>query len=274
VFAQPYSCGSSTRAGRSGARPSGASRVGRRASQRLRPDGEAPAAPFNSRGGHSPAYLTLYLNCHPRTLSRSSRSSTRWQLRMRDQFHVVHRTPNRVRLKFPARRHDGAFFAELQQRLRGRQDVAAVAVNPLTASVLVEYKLGVAGPDRTSPVPVRLSPLGPDTNIDARAVACRARLDVLYAVVELVLAWLTGQHVALMRDWCASWVMRLAVSLLSAPRNHHPHRLSPARGGPLFLPSAHAPVLNVDAPIRSELLAPSNRSRTLGQPSSAEAVSY
>jgi hypothetical protein len=52
---------------------------------------------------------------------------------------IAHATPNRVRLKVPAKRHDEAFFRAIAQRLAGWQNVDRVEVNPVTASVLVHF---------------------------------------------------------------------------------------------------------------------------------------
>ena len=52
---------------------------------------------------------------------------------------VVHAITGRVRLKVPDRRDDTAFFTEVAQRLSQCGNVTAVAVNAITASVLVRY---------------------------------------------------------------------------------------------------------------------------------------
>ncbi len=52
---------------------------------------------------------------------------------------IAHATPNRVRLKVPARRYDEAFFRAVEERLRGWRNVERVEVNPLTASILVHF---------------------------------------------------------------------------------------------------------------------------------------
>lgn len=52
---------------------------------------------------------------------------------------VVHVLPGRLRLKVPERRGDGAFFARARDLLARQSGVAAVAVNPRTASVLIEH---------------------------------------------------------------------------------------------------------------------------------------
>jgi hypothetical protein len=55
------------------------------------------------------------------------------------QARITHATPNRVRLKVPARRYDEAFFRTVEQRLKGWRNVERVEVNPLTASVLIHF---------------------------------------------------------------------------------------------------------------------------------------
>jgi hypothetical protein len=52
---------------------------------------------------------------------------------------IAHATPNRVRLKVPARRYDEAFFRTVAERLKGWRNVERVEVNPLTASILVHF---------------------------------------------------------------------------------------------------------------------------------------
>jgi hypothetical protein len=52
---------------------------------------------------------------------------------------IAHATPNRVRLKVPAKRYDEAFFRAVEQRLKGWRNVERVEVNPLTASILVHF---------------------------------------------------------------------------------------------------------------------------------------
>lgn len=52
---------------------------------------------------------------------------------------IAHATPNRVRLKVPARRHDETFFRAVERRLAGWRNVERVEVNPATASVLVHF---------------------------------------------------------------------------------------------------------------------------------------
>src|SRR5438477_6195915 len=60
---------------------------------------------------------------------------------MHPQCYVAHRTSNRVRVKFPGRRHDQEFFSNLQRQLLGRKGILAVVVNPLTASLLIEHQM-------------------------------------------------------------------------------------------------------------------------------------
>lgn len=52
---------------------------------------------------------------------------------------VVHRAPGRLRLRVPARRGDADFLGGLGDAFRGSPGVAAVDVNPLTASLLVRF---------------------------------------------------------------------------------------------------------------------------------------
>src|SRR3954465_11472649 len=46
--------------------------------------------------------------------------------------YIVHRTPSRLRFKFPERRHDQAFFSALQKQIMGWEGVLTVQTNPLT----------------------------------------------------------------------------------------------------------------------------------------------
>jgi len=52
---------------------------------------------------------------------------------------IVHAISGRVRLRVPDKRDDTAFFKEIAQRLLQCDNVTAVAVNAITASVLVRY---------------------------------------------------------------------------------------------------------------------------------------
>lgn len=56
---------------------------------------------------------------------------------MPSQAHLVHRARGRLRLRIPERRHDRAFFAELEERLLALPGVTAVSANPETAGVLI-----------------------------------------------------------------------------------------------------------------------------------------
>lgn len=51
--------------------------------------------------------------------------------------YIAHRTAQRVRLRVPSRRNDGAFFTRLVAALRDAPGVRELRVNPRTASVLV-----------------------------------------------------------------------------------------------------------------------------------------
>src|SRR6476661_8632687 len=51
--------------------------------------------------------------------------------------YIAHRAKRRLRLKFPGRRNDRAWFTALRQSIITRDDVTSVRVNPLTASVCV-----------------------------------------------------------------------------------------------------------------------------------------
>jgi hypothetical protein len=52
---------------------------------------------------------------------------------------VCHLTAGRLRVKIPEKRHDEAFFKTLEQRLASWDSIERVEVNPLTASVLVQF---------------------------------------------------------------------------------------------------------------------------------------
>jgi hypothetical protein len=55
------------------------------------------------------------------------------------QARVCHLTSGRLRLKIPEKRGDDGFFGTVRERLSGWDAVQAVAVNPLTGSVLVHF---------------------------------------------------------------------------------------------------------------------------------------
>jgi hypothetical protein len=53
------------------------------------------------------------------------------------QARLCHFSPGRLRIRIPQKRGDGAFFQRAQEALAGRFGSAGVAVNPVTASLLV-----------------------------------------------------------------------------------------------------------------------------------------
>lgn len=55
------------------------------------------------------------------------------------QARVCHYASGRLRLKIPEKRRHEAFFDNLRERLSGWDSIERVEVNPLTASVLVEF---------------------------------------------------------------------------------------------------------------------------------------
>jgi hypothetical protein len=55
------------------------------------------------------------------------------------QARVCHYASGRLRVKIPERRRDEAFFSKVRQQLSGWDSIERVEVNPLTASVLVEF---------------------------------------------------------------------------------------------------------------------------------------
>ena len=55
------------------------------------------------------------------------------------QAHVCHYAGFRLRVKIPEKRRDESFFGKVRERLSGWDSVERVEVNPLTASVLVEF---------------------------------------------------------------------------------------------------------------------------------------
>jgi hypothetical protein len=57
----------------------------------------------------------------------------------RPRAEISHLTPGRLRLRIPERRRDDAFFARVRQHLSDRSGVVRVDVNPITASVLIQF---------------------------------------------------------------------------------------------------------------------------------------
>jgi Heavy metal associated domain 2 len=55
------------------------------------------------------------------------------------QAHLCHFASGRLRVKIPEKRRDEAFFDTVKERLSSWDSVQRVEVNPLTASVLVEF---------------------------------------------------------------------------------------------------------------------------------------
>ena len=60
---------------------------------------------------------------------------------MRSAALVVHQTRDRIRLRLPDRRRDVAFFLDLYEDLREIPGVTDVVINPLTASVLLNFSV-------------------------------------------------------------------------------------------------------------------------------------
>ena len=71
--------------------------------------------------------------------TRETRQSGAWTVLARERACVVHRTPKRLRLKVPPRRHDEAFFAGLQQELIKQRGIISVDLNSLTGSVVIVH---------------------------------------------------------------------------------------------------------------------------------------
>lgn len=70
---------------------------------------------------------------------RKTRLSGAWTVLARERACVVHRTPKRLRMKVPPRRHDEAFFAGLQQELIKQRGIISVDLNSLTGSVVIVH---------------------------------------------------------------------------------------------------------------------------------------
>jgi len=62
---------------------------------------------------------------------------------MPPEAHIVHRTPQRLRIRIPSKRGDSDYFAGLQSVLLEAGGAEWVEVNPLTASVLIVSSAGV-----------------------------------------------------------------------------------------------------------------------------------
>ncbi len=56
--------------------------------------------------------------------------------------YIVHSVPGRARIRIPAKRGDGLFFANIESILQGCADVQTVQVNGRAGSVLITYGLG------------------------------------------------------------------------------------------------------------------------------------
>lgn len=58
--------------------------------------------------------------------------------------YIVHHLGTRLRLRLPERRGDEAFFAVAEQQLAACPAVSAVTANPLTGSLLINYRGDIA----------------------------------------------------------------------------------------------------------------------------------
>jgi hypothetical protein len=57
---------------------------------------------------------------------------------------VTHQTPNRLRIRIPAKKGDVTFFSSLKELLSGYPGVDRVQVNPVTGSVLLVHGIDAA----------------------------------------------------------------------------------------------------------------------------------
>ena len=57
---------------------------------------------------------------------------------------VTHQTPNRLRIKIPAKKGDLTFFSGLKELLSGHPGIDQVHVNPVTGSVLLLHRIDAA----------------------------------------------------------------------------------------------------------------------------------
>src|ERR1700730_13203812 len=137
------------------------------------------------------------------------------------EVYVAHSIRNRVRIKFPARRHDQAFFARLRPNLLARTGVIAVEVNPMTASVLIEHDAALdlaslnhalcrqarpAQPETRQPAGPPLARLAPVHNFAVDQMSFASIL------AKIVIAVLTRQEASLLSEWGVEFVARVAVS--------------------------------------------------------------
>jgi hypothetical protein len=60
--------------------------------------------------------------------------------------YVTHRTPHRLRIKIPSRRGDSVYFSRLQSFFMQQKNVERAEANPLTGSLLLVSREGLANP--------------------------------------------------------------------------------------------------------------------------------
>ena len=155
--------------------------------------------------------------------------------------YVLHRTATRLRIRVPGRRHDHAFFDNLRRKLTEHDEVLAVEVNTLTASVLIVHGR-CFGLDA-------LRRIGIHVALDT--VACHAPLhasptfkhldenngkEVLSVLAKLVYAAVTGrlgaQILELVLEWCLGAVIDLMLRPKAGPARvlRFPQTLRPPQG--------------------------------------------
>ena len=127
----------------------------------------------------------------------------------------------------------------LQQQLLRREGVVGVAINPLTASVLVEYELLASVNEPATMLGWEPGSLSAPADTSPRSLQASERtgLELGWALAELALACVTRRDITVILEWCVSWVMRWAVECLQA-RERASHRwwLSSNGLNPLPLP--------------------------------------
>ncbi|WP_147707860.1 HMA2 domain-containing protein [Microvirga massiliensis] len=148
----------------------------------------------------------------------------------RQHAYVAHRCTGRLRLKVPAQRHNGRYFANLRRQLGDHPEIVRIEVNPLTASVLILHREGFDLQDLRNqflgleldcaerlPV-VRRPAARPIARLDSglRQVS-GGEVDLAAVIMKVALAVITRGSVLQVVQWIAEAVLRAAIKSVIDP---------------------------------------------------------
>ncbi len=138
----------------------------------------------------------------------------------RSRAFVVHRTPNRIRIKIPGRERHDSYFATLQRMLATHHDIIAVCINPLVASIVIycRNEFDIASVDRCLIDCELVLPSRSPDGLPQVAFPYRDRstgsIWLVNLAVKLTIAIATKRVEALIREWVIGAVVPALLRLL------------------------------------------------------------